>query len=122
MTWSDEDLRALDAAHELDVSVARDDGGAGRWTPIWVVVAGGQVFVRSWHRRDTGWFGRAVRSGRARIRVPGLEADVAVVDLGDSSAELTVRVDAAYRATYGAGASSMVTPEAATTTLRLDRA
>jgi hypothetical protein len=52
--------------------------------------------------------------------VPGLEADVAVHDVGDA-AGVTADVDAAYRAKYGPGGSgSMVTPEAAATTLRLD--
>ena len=81
--------------------------------------AGGQVYVRSWHRRDTGWFGQAVRSLRARVHVPGLEADVTVEDIGDASADVTAGVDAAYRAKYGGGAGSMVTAAAAATTLRL---
>ena len=116
--WSTDDLRLIDAAVELEIMVE----GSGLWVPIWVVRAGDEVYVRSWHRRDTGWFGRALRERRARVRVPGLEAEVTIEDLGDSSAEVTAEVDAAYRATYGAGAGSMVTPEAARTTLRLERA
>jgi hypothetical protein len=119
--WSAEDLRLLDAAGELQIAVRRPDGGLRPWLPIWVVCAGGQVYVRTWHRRDTGWFGHALRSRRARIRVPGLEADVAVEDVGDASARVTADVDDAYRAKYGrGGAGSMVTPAAVLTTLRLD--
>jgi hypothetical protein len=73
--------------------------------------------VRTWYRRDSGWFGQALRSGRARIRVPGLEADVTVADIGGAQADA---VDAAYHAKYGGGAGSMVTAQATTTTLRLD--
>lgn len=113
--WTADDLRLFDAAVELEIAVA----GSQQWVPIWVVLAGDEVYVRSWHRRNTGWFGRAVRERQARVRVPGLEAAVTIEDLGDSSAEVTTEVDAAYRATYGAGAGSMVTPEAARTTLRL---
>ena len=47
---------------------------------------------------DTGWFGRAVSDGVARIAVPGLEADVTVDDVGS---ELRATVNAAYRAKYG---------------------
>jgi hypothetical protein len=121
--WTAEDLRLLDAAGELEIAVRRADGSLRRWLPIWVVCAGEQVYVRTWFRRDTGWFGHALRLRRARVRVPGLEADVAVEDVGDASTRLTADVDEAYRAKYGRdGAGSMVTATAVTTTLRLSPA
>lgn len=120
--WSSDDLRLLSEARELEIAVRRSDGTLRQWVPIWVVCAGGQTYVRTWYRRETGWFGAAVRSRRARVRVPGLEADVTVEDVGDASAEVTGEVDAAYRAKYGGGDDgSMVTATAAATTLRLDR-
>ncbi|GAA3629929.1 hypothetical protein GCM10022200_10820 [Microbacterium awajiense] len=85
--------------------------------PIWVVVVDDRVFVRTWYRRDTGWYGRAVASGQAWIRVAGdpVRAQVTVIGSRDSDA-----VDAAYRSKYGAAAaSSMVTDEAAASTLLL---
>jgi len=117
--WSATDLRLIHAAGELQIAVRRSDGSLRPWLPIWVVCAGDQVYVRTWYRRDTGWFGQALRSRRARIRVPGLEAEVAIVD---ASAQVTADVSDAYRDKYGGGAGSMVTVEAAATTLRLDRA
>jgi hypothetical protein len=119
--WSPDELRLLDAAGELQIAVTRPDGSLRPWVPIWVVCAGGQAYVRTWYRRDTGWFGHALRSHRARIRVPGLEAEVTIEDIGDASTQVTTDVDAAYRAKYGrGGAGSMVTTTAAATTLRLD--
>jgi Uncharacterized protein conserved in bacteria (DUF2255) len=54
------------------------------------------------------------------VRVPGLENDVTVTDVGHGTAELCAGVDAAYRNKYGHGGSeSMVTPAAAATTLQL---
>jgi hypothetical protein len=121
--WSPDDLRLVNAAAELLIAVKRADGGLRRWVPIWAVCAGGQVYVRTWYRRDTGWFGHALRSRRARIRVPGLEAEVTIEDIGDASVEVTSGVDAAYRTKYGhGGAASMVTTTAAATTLRLSPA
>ncbi|WP_214406868.1 DUF2255 family protein [Pseudonocardia lacus] len=117
--WSAEDLRLIDAARELEIAVERPDGRPGRWLPIWVVRADDQVYVRTWYRRDTGWYGRALRSRRARIRVPGREADVTVEDVGAASTRLGAAVDDAYRAKYGSGADSMVTDTAVATTLRL---
>ncbi|MBB4685111.1 DUF2255 family protein [Amycolatopsis jiangsuensis] len=120
--WSPDELRLLDAAAELEIAVERSDGSLRRWVPIWVVSAGGQVYVRTWYRRDTGWFGQALRTRRARIRVPGLEAAVTIEDVGAASAGVTVEVDAVYRAKYGhGGAESMVSATAVETTLRLDR-
>ena len=121
-SWSPDELRLLNAAGELRIAVKRSDGSLRRWVPIWVVCAGGQVYVRTWYRRDTGWFGHALRSRRARIRVPGLEADVTIDDIGDSSTQITADVDAAYRTKYGrGGADSMVTAAAAASSLRLNR-
>jgi hypothetical protein len=120
--WSPDDLRLMDAAMELQIAVRSSDGSLRRWVPIWVVCAGGQVYVRTWYRRDTGWFGHALRSRRARIRVPGLEADVTIEDIGDAATQVTADVDAAYRTKYGrGGADSMVTATAAATTLQLNR-
>lgn len=119
-TWSPEELERIAAAGELDIAVKRTDGTLRRWTPIWVVCADGQVYVRTWYRRDTGWFGHALRSHRARIRVPGLEADATVEDVGEGAAGLRESVDTAYRNKYGgSSSSSMVGVAAAATTLRL---
>jgi len=119
-TWSPHERQCIDTARELYIAVKRADGTLRRRTPIWVVCAGNQVYVRTWYRRDTGWFGHALRSHRARVRVPGLEADVTIEDVGEGTAELGESIDTAYRTKYGsAGSTSMVTASAATTTLRL---
>ena len=134
--WSTEQLQLLDAAVELNIAVPRPDGALGRWTTVWVVCVGQGVFVRSWHRRETGWFGRrAVTKGRARISATSLVTDVAVVDLGRTGdrsgeepqlqGELFDEVDSAYRTKYGAFGDAtvraMVSAHARVTTLRLDR-
>jgi hypothetical protein len=116
-SWSPEQLRTLSDAIEIEVSASRRDGGLSRWTPIWVVVDGADVFVRTWRRRDTGWYGGAVRQAAARIRVGDASTDVIVSATGDMDA---AAVDAAYRKKYGAlAARSMVTAEATASTLRL---
>jgi hypothetical protein len=116
-TWTPRELKLLDAAGELQIAVTRPDGTPGRRTPIWVVCADGQAYVRTWHHRDTGWYGLARRTRQAHITVPGLEADVLIDEAGPGERE---PVDAAYLAKYGpGGGASMVTPEASRTTLRL---
>ena len=119
-SWTPEELRYLDASRELEIAARRTSGGPGIWTPIWVVVVEDEVFVRTWHRRTTGWYGRAVESARASIRVAGHAVNVIVTVKGEMDADA---VDAAYRTKYGAaGAQSMITAEASASTLRLTRA
>lgn len=85
--------------------------------PIWVAVAGSDVFVRTWRRRETGWYGGALRSASAHVRAGQLSVDVIVADIGDANAAL---VDAAYRDKYGdLAARSVVTADAAASTLQL---
>ncbi|MBL7261164.1 DUF2255 family protein [Paractinoplanes lichenicola] len=114
--WDADDLTTIGGSQELEIAVRRAAGGLGRWTPIWVVVAGGEVFVRTWHRRETGWYGGVLRTGRARIRAGGLEADVLVEDVGETA---RTDVDAAYHGKYRGGVADMVSDAAAVSTLRL---
>lgn len=115
--WNTEQVRYLAETREMLVSVPRVGQEPRSWAPIWVVVAGQDVFVRTWYRRSTGWYGRAVASGAAWIRVADEPVRVLVAEVGSQDADA---VDTAYRDKYGvAGAASMVTAEAAASTLRL---
>jgi hypothetical protein len=121
--WTPEQLDRIGRSDELEIASRRADGTLHRWTPIWVVAAGGQVYVRTWHRRTTGWFGDVIDTHQARVRVPGLEAGVSVEDVGEGPADLRARVDQAYRDKYGrygdGSVGPMVGDAAAAATLRL---
>lgn len=122
MSWTTEQLEQFEAAHELEIAVRRVDGTLRPWTPIWVVCTADAVFVRTWYRRETGWYGLILRTQRARVRVPGLEVEVRIEDVGVGSSDLRADVDNAYRKKYGAGSTgNMVGTDAAATTLRLQR-
>jgi hypothetical protein len=82
MSWTPEQLALVDAARELEIAVRRVDGTLRPWTPIWVVHVVGDVYVRTWYRRDTGWFGLALSTRCARARIPGVEVDVRIEDVG----------------------------------------
>jgi hypothetical protein len=121
--WLPDQLRRFEEADELEIASEHADGTLPEWLPIWVVRVGGEVFVRTWHRRTTGWFGRVLESHRARVRVPGLEAGVVVEDVGDGPGDLRARIDDAYRTKYarygGATVERMASDSAAAATLRL---
>ena len=123
--WSPEELERINGAEELRIATERADGTLRRDVPVWVVIVGGQVYVRTWYRRGDGWFGHAVDARRARIGVAGLAADVAVEDVGDDESGLRASVDAAYSVKYGrygeATVDRMVSDAAAAATLRLVR-
>jgi hypothetical protein len=122
--WTPEQLEQIGAARELEIASRGPDGTLRQWLPIWVVCAGEQVYVRTWHRRATGWFGRVVDSRQARIRVRGLETDVSVQDIGGDDPDLRSAIDEAYRLKYGSrggAVGQMITDSAAATTLRLAR-
>jgi hypothetical protein len=118
--WPAADLAKIDRADELRIATRRADGTLRSAVPIWAVTVDGFVYVRTWQRRDTGWFGHVVGAAAARIAVPDLAADVTVEDIGS---RLRDEVDAAYRAKYGrygaATVGRMVSDDAVATTLRL---
>jgi hypothetical protein len=122
-SWTPEQLDRVGRSDELEIATRRADGTVRRWVPIWVVAVGGQVYVRTWYRRTTGWFGQVLTEPRARVRVPGLEADVTVEDVGEGSGQLRASVDEAYRMKYGrygqTTVGQMVSDAAAAATLRL---
>ena len=121
--WTSEQLDRIETADELQIAVRREDGTLRRLLPIWVVRVEDSVYVRTWHRRDTGWFGHVLTTRRAHIRVPGVEVDVAVEEVGDGPTGLRAAVDAAYRAKYGrygrSSVDAMVADAAVASTLRL---
>jgi hypothetical protein len=118
--WSEDELRRIHGADELDIAAARRNGKLRRSTPIWVVRVGGDVYVRAAYGSGSGWYGVARATGRAHIRAGGVECDVAVEDVDQS---LLDAVDAGYRSKYGGRYASIVNsllePEHRVNTVRL---
>jgi hypothetical protein len=120
-SWSREQLDRINGSGELQIASRRTDGTLRSSVPIWVVRVDDGVYLRTWYRRATGWFGHVIDFPQASIRVPGLETDVIIADVGIGDPGLRASVDAAYSAKYGpVGHQSMVTDDAAATTLRVD--
>ena len=119
-TWTDDDLKQIGGAEEVEVAAVTRGGLVRNRVTIWVVPHGAHLFVRSVRGRDGAWF-RAIQkskdgriwAGRAERDVRFEEADPAVDD----------EVDAAYRSKYrryaGRILNSVLTADARSTTLRL---
>jgi hypothetical protein len=82
-SWSGEQLDRIGQSGELQIASRDTDGALRKWVSIWVVCVDDAVYVRTWYRRTTGWFGDVLELHQARIRVPGLEVDVLITDVGE---------------------------------------
>jgi hypothetical protein len=118
--WTEDELRTIGGAEELELSSQRADGTLRAYVTMWVVRVGDDLYVRSAYRRPDGWFARAEEHHAGRIRAGGLERDVAFERPGR---EVDDAVDAEYHTKYDRyGASivdTVVGPEAARSTFRL---
>ena len=79
-TWSSEDLDRIGAADELRIAPLRPDGTQKRWTPIWVVRVGDDLYVRCWRGKRGAWYRNALSTHSGRIRAGGIERDVTPTD------------------------------------------
>ena len=118
--WTDNELRRIADAQELQIAPVRRNGELRRATPIWVVRTGDDLYVRAAYGANKGWHGVARTSRRAHISAGGVSTDVAIADADPAVLD---QVDAAYREKYGrryAGIVDSITDaEHRATTLRL---
>ena len=103
--WTDNELRHIGGAEELEIAPVRRDGTRRVPRPIWVVRAGDDLYVRAAYGAGSGWHRIARASGQARISAGGVEKDVTVED---ADVGVLDAVDAAYREKYGRRYASIV--------------
>jgi hypothetical protein len=75
-TWTDDELRRINAASELRVASMRPDGSLRPFTTIWHSALDDALYIRSANGPENGWFRRALASGTGRITSGGVEKDV----------------------------------------------
>jgi hypothetical protein len=93
-TWTPDELERIAGAQEMQIVPVRRNGELRRPTPIWVVQAGDDLYVRPAYGADKGWHGVARTSRHAQISAGDVNKRVAIEDADDA-------VDAAYRHKYG---------------------
>ena len=98
MSWTEQELEQVDRTDELQISSRRPDGTLRPYVTIWTARVGDAVYVRSAAGPENGWFRRAKRSGRGRVRVGGVERDVRFEVPED---DVHAPLDDSYRAKYG---------------------
>lgn len=76
MSWTTDELTSINKASELRIASYRPDGSLRPYIPIWHSALDGDLYVRSAHGPENGWFRRALASGTGRISAGGVEKDV----------------------------------------------
>jgi hypothetical protein len=97
ITWTPDDLDRIGSAEELRLASRRPDGTLRPYVTMWVVRAGGDLYVRSAYGPDNPWYRGALASGGGRIQAGGIERDVWFTQ---ASAGVQDDIDAAYHAKY----------------------
>ena len=117
--WTSDELERLGRADELGISSRRPDGSLRPFVTIWVVRLGDDIYVRSAYGHDNPWFQRALASREGRIRAGGVERDVAFEDPGADVEDLNAAYHAKYDRYGPRIVGTVVSPEAARSTLKL---
>jgi hypothetical protein len=119
MELSDGQLAIIDDTGEVQIETFSVSGKATK-TIIWIVVADGEVYVRSVQGEEGHWYVRALSNPLVAIHVAGERIEFRAVHVDD--ADTIGRVTEALRAKYRPGGSldRMTRAEVLGTTLRLD--
>jgi hypothetical protein len=105
--WTPDDLDKVGAADELHIAALRPDGTLRRFTTIWVVRLGDDLYVRSVRGRDSQWFRSILQRPEGRIRAGGATRDVTFVEPEAADHDA---IDEAYWSKYRHYGSTYVDP------------
>ena len=122
MSFSGEDLSAIDAAEEVRIETQAPGGDVHR-TIIWIMVDDAEVFVRSVNGEDGRWYREAKANPAVAIHVNGKRLPATAIAADDPDS--IERVSAALKVKYandGASLRSMLQAHNFATTLRLEPA
>ena len=120
MSFAEEDLALLREAEEIDIET-QAPGGPAKRTTIWIVVADGEVYVRSVNGERGQWYRAAVANPAVGIRVDGQRLSATAIPATDpASIERVSNGFESKYARYGASLASMLQPHTLPTTLRLE--
>lgn len=110
-------LRDLDTVREFDIRTGKHPKTA---VVIWVVVADGEVFVRSFRGATGRWYRDLAAGGPATLAFNGRELAVQAIPAGNQDA--VDRASRAFLTKYAASpyAQAMVKTDILSTTLRLE--
>ncbi len=68
-SWTVEQIERMGESSEVQIASRRSDGSLRPSVPIWVVCCDESVYVRTWYRRRTGWYGQVLEPPSVCIHV-----------------------------------------------------
>ena len=118
MTFPKPTIALLDRSNEVDIET-RSPKGTVHAVPIWVVVDGDDVFIRTYRGPTSRWY-RELLAGPGALVVKGKRIPIRAIAAADSAS--VNRASDAYRKKYRKGGSldSMLVASVLPTTLRLE--
>jgi hypothetical protein len=117
MSLTAEQLQEIGEAREVVIETRRDDRVIG--TVIWVVVGGGDVYVRSVRGESGRWYQRTVVDPEVTLRVGIARFEFTAVPANDPDS-IESASEALRRKYRGRSLENMLLPETLGTTLRLE--
>ena len=117
--WRSDELELITKADDFHVVTYRDNHVTlGLPAKIWSVAVDGDLYVRASNGTRTSWYKSAVRERAGQISAAGMKKLVAFEPVQGAINE---KIDAAYRARYGAGKylDAMLSERASATTVRI---
>ena len=120
MSFPKATVALLGRSNEVDIET-RSPKGTVHSVPIWIVVDGDDVFIRTYRGPTSRWY-REIVAGPGALVVNGQRIPVRAIAAADSAS--VKRVSDGYRKKYRKGSSldSMLVPLVLPTTLRLEPA
>ncbi len=119
--WEKKELTQIISADELHLSSMRADGTLRNPVTIWMVEAGGNLYIRAVKGKSGLWYRHVLESLQGHIDAGGVAKDVSFEVLDDE--EINMHIDKAYQAKYSKYGASIVgstlTPEAKAATLKV---
>jgi hypothetical protein len=118
MRFSDAELALLDETRDIRIETSAPDGGTHR-TIIWIMVDGGEVFVRSVNGSTARWYREA--TAEPAIDIHAASRTLAATALPATDPDSVRRTNDALTRKYAGsgGYESMLKPDVFDTTLRL---
>src|SRR5512138_449974 len=105
-TWTNDELKKVGNAEELQIASLRRDETLRNPVTIWVVRVGDDIYVRAYKGRTSPWFHGVQTRHEGQIRAGGVVKDVTFVE--ESESGINDRLDDAYRAKYRRYAASII--------------
>ena len=119
--WTSDQLEKFGKAEEVQIASVGRDGKLRKPVTVWAVRHGDDLYVRSVRGRDGQWFRGTQERHEGQIRSGGVQQDITFVEADHN---IDNEIYDAYRDKYrryaGRILESVLTPEARTSTLKLE--